>query len=172
MTQIFSFVQLAAAPTPNVPSQKCVLTEIVLMPVLLTTPVLPTPNATPPTTSQPVAVPRDCRVTPTSAVSEWSVASTKTVPRTRPASTTSVPIPVCMRTPAHPQPRAVSRTTWPSARVPQAGLATLWSDAHPSRSQTCRRQSRSVTPTQTAQMTQLASMRGVRTPVMPCHHAT
>ena len=169
---MFLFVQSAAPLTPSAPSPRSALTETVLTPASLTTPAPPTPSATPPTTSQPVGVPLASRVTPMSTASGWSVASTRTAHRTRPASTTSAPTPASTRTRVPHQPRAQSRTTWPSARVPPAGLVTPWCPAHPSWSLTLSRESPSVSQMETVLMTPRVLRRGVPTPVTPCHRVT
>ena len=159
-----------APQTQNVPSQKFVLTEIVLMPVLLIIHVLLMLNATPPIISQPVDVLQDWRATPMSTVSEWSVESTKTVPRTLLASQTSVPTLVCMRTHVHHQLPAQFRIMLPSAHVHQAGLVTHWCPVHPNWHQMCQNQTQSVSQMETVQMTLPVSTRDVRTHVTHCHH--
>ena len=172
INEIFLFVQLAAPPTLSVPSQRFVLTEIVLTPVSLTTHAPPTPSATPPTTSLPADVLLDWRAILTSTVSVWSAGSTRTVHRPLPVSTTSAPTRACTRTRVLPPPRAVSRTTTPSARVLQAGWAILWSPADPRKNLWFLIQIPNVSLTETVLMTLLASMSDVRTRVTPCHLAT
>ena len=172
MMPISLFVQLAAPLTQSAPSPRSALTETVLMPASLTIPAPPTLSATPPTTSQPADAPPAWRATPMSTASEWSVASTRTAPRTPPVSTTSAPTPASMRIRVLHQPRAQSRTTWPSARVPPAGWVTHWCPAHPSWSRTCQRMSPSVPQTETALMTPRASTRDAPTRVTRCPRVT
>ena len=167
---IFLFVQLDAPQTQNVPSQKFVLTEIVLMPVLLIIHVPLMLNATPPIINQPVDVLQDWKVTPMSTVSEWSVESIKTVPKTLLVSTTNVPTHVCMKTHVHHQLPAQYRTMLPSVHVHQAGLVTLWCLVHQNWLPMCQNQTQSVSQMETVQMTLPVSMRDVRTHVTHCHH--
>ena len=166
------YYQLDAVQTANVKIPKFVQTGSAWMLAWQTTHVQATPSATPPTTSLPADVPPASRVTPMSTASEWSVASTRTAPRTRPALTTSAPTPASTITRVPHQPLAQSRTTWPSARVPLAGWATPWCPAHPSWSQTFSRTSPSVSLTEIVLMTPRVLRRSVPTPVTRCHRVT
>ena len=170
--KLFLFVQSAAPLTPSAPSPRSALTETVLTPASLTIPAPPTPSATPPTTSQPADVLLASRVTPMSTASEWSVGSTRTVPRTRPVSTTSAPTPASSTIHVPRQPRAQCRTTWPNARVHLAGWVTPWYPAHLNWSQTFSRTSPSVSQMETVLMTPRVLRRGVPTPVTLCHPVT